>query len=203
MCCHEWKQAPIQHTQINQRAESRVKTAPEILPTEAFHAEQAGIRRLVTLLTFCALADASHAAPPSVMRQQANTVRGGDQQERRHDHPAQAAAAKGATGPVSTMALSRDERFLITANGDNSLRPLGPSAGREVAKLTGHATPAAAVAISPTRFGRLGSTAGKSASGIWPRLANRRSWPDIPAASGAWAFPGTGERFSWATRPAG
>lgn len=55
----------------------------------------------------------------------------------------------GATGPVTAMALSADERFLVSAVGDNALRLWDLNAGRELARLPGHDGRVSFIAISP------------------------------------------------------
>ena len=57
--------------------------------------------------------------------------------------------ARGATGPVSALALSRDEKFLITAVGDNTIRLWDMDMGREVARLSGHKNRITSLAVSP------------------------------------------------------
>ena len=56
--------------------------------------------------------------------------------------------ARGATGPVSAMTLSRDEKFLITAVGDNTIRLWDMDMGREVARLSGHKNRITSLAVS-------------------------------------------------------
>lgn len=56
---------------------------------------------------------------------------------------------EGATGPVTAMALSADERFLVSAVGDNALRLWDLNAGRELARLPGHDGRVAFIALSP------------------------------------------------------
>jgi hypothetical protein len=47
------------------------------------------------------------------------------------------------------MTLSRDEKFLITAVGDNSIRLWDMEMGREVARLSGHKSRIASLSVSP------------------------------------------------------
>jgi len=57
--------------------------------------------------------------------------------------------ARGGTGPVSALTLSRDEKFLITAVGDNTIRLWDMDIGREVARLSGHTSRVTSLAVSP------------------------------------------------------
>lgn len=57
---------------------------------------------------------------------------------------------RGATGPVTAMALSPDERFLVTSVGDNTIRVWDLWIGRELARLPGHADRIIAIAIDPS-----------------------------------------------------
>jgi len=66
--------------------------------------------------------------------------------------------ARGGTGPVSAMTLSRDEKFLITAVGDNTIRLWDMDMGREVARLSGHKSRVTTLAVSPD--GRMVASAG-------------------------------------------
>lgn len=54
----------------------------------------------------------------------------------------------GATGPVTALALSHDERHLVTGVGNNTLRVWDLWVGREIARLSGHAARITNVAIS-------------------------------------------------------
>lgn len=56
--------------------------------------------------------------------------------------------SKGATGPVTALALSQDEKLLITAIGNNTLRVWDLWVGREVARLSGHGARVTDIAIS-------------------------------------------------------
>lgn len=56
--------------------------------------------------------------------------------------------SKGATGPVMALALSGDERLLVTAAGNKTLRVWDLWAGREVARLAGHQAKITAVAVA-------------------------------------------------------
>ncbi len=55
---------------------------------------------------------------------------------------------EGATGPVTALALSSDEHFLVTAVGNRTLRVWDLWVGREVARLPGHAAKITAIAVS-------------------------------------------------------
>ena len=59
--------------------------------------------------------------------------------------------ARGATGSVSAMDLSRDETLLVTAVGDNSLRLWSLEAGREFAGLSGCKARIGSVSIGPDK----------------------------------------------------
>ncbi|MGE5478641.1 MAG: caspase family protein [Bacteroidales bacterium] len=56
--------------------------------------------------------------------------------------------SKGATGPVSALTLSEDERLLMTATGNHTVRVWDLWAGREVARLVGHRARITAIAIA-------------------------------------------------------
>ncbi len=56
--------------------------------------------------------------------------------------------ARGSTGPVTALALSKDEQFLVTSVGNLSLRLWDLEAGREMAVLTGHKKRVRALALS-------------------------------------------------------
>lgn len=56
---------------------------------------------------------------------------------------------QGSTGPVTAMALSLDERYLVSAVGDFSVRLWDLGVGREAARLSGHQGIVTAMAISP------------------------------------------------------
>jgi len=56
---------------------------------------------------------------------------------------------QGSTGPVTAMALSQDERHLVSAVGDHSVRLWDLGVGREAARLTGHQGEITAMAVSP------------------------------------------------------
>lgn len=56
--------------------------------------------------------------------------------------------SQGATGPVSALALSDDERFLVTAVGNRSVRIWDLVVGREVARLPGHTGRVTGIAIA-------------------------------------------------------
>jgi Caspase domain/WD domain, G-beta repeat/PQQ-like domain len=66
--------------------------------------------------------------------------------------------ARGGTGPVSALTLSRDEKFLITAVGDHTIRLWDMDMGREVARLSGHKSRITTLAVSPD--GRMVASAG-------------------------------------------
>lgn len=55
---------------------------------------------------------------------------------------------KGATGPISALSLSDDERVLVTATGNHTVRVWDLFAGREVARLVGHHAKITAIAIA-------------------------------------------------------
>lgn len=55
---------------------------------------------------------------------------------------------QGATGPVSALSLSEDERLLLTATGNHTVRVWDLWAGREVARLVGHHARITAIAIA-------------------------------------------------------
>jgi len=55
---------------------------------------------------------------------------------------------EGATGPVTGLALSRNERFLVTAVGDNSVRFWDMEEGTELARLFGHEGAILDIAVS-------------------------------------------------------
>lgn len=57
--------------------------------------------------------------------------------------------ARGATGPVTALAVSRDERLLVTAVGDFSVRVWDLEVGRELAALKGHRDRVVEIVISP------------------------------------------------------
>lgn len=57
--------------------------------------------------------------------------------------------SRGATGPVTALALSSDERVLVTAVGNDSLRLWDLSVGREIARLPGFGARILSVAITP------------------------------------------------------
>jgi WD40 repeat protein len=57
--------------------------------------------------------------------------------------------ARGATGPVTALAMSADEHYMVSAVGDNSVRIWDLFVGREIARLKGHKARIASVAISP------------------------------------------------------
>ena len=100
----------------------------------------------LTGLTGLALA----AGPPiDIMRSQANTIRAAVKKNIDLVIRPKLVVARGATGPVSTLALSPDEKFLVTAVGDNSLRLWDLSVGREAAALTGHGAKVTALAVGP------------------------------------------------------
>ncbi|CAA7615249.1 caspase family protein [Magnetospirillum sp. UT-4] len=56
---------------------------------------------------------------------------------------------EGNTGPVTALALSADEHFMVSAVGNNSVRLWDLGAGRELARLSGHADRVTAIAVSP------------------------------------------------------
>ncbi len=64
-------------------------------------------------------------------------------------HPRLRVNPQVATGPVTALALSQDEKSLVTAAGDKSLRVWDLGVGREVARLRGHAAPIRSLALSP------------------------------------------------------
>jgi hypothetical protein len=100
----------------------------------------------LTGLTGLALA----AGPPiDIMRSQANTVRAAVKKNIDLVIRPKLVVARGATGPVSTLGLSPDEKFLVTAVGDNSLRLWDLGVGREAAALTGHGAKVTALAVGP------------------------------------------------------
>ena len=89
------------------------------------------------------------AAPPGLMRSRANAVRAAVKKNIDIIIRPKLVVARRSAGPVSTLALSRDERYLITAVGDHSLRLWDLAAGREVAVLTGHKAPVVDTDITP------------------------------------------------------
>lgn len=85
---------------------------------------------------------------PSLMRVQTRTIERAVSRNLDRVFRPKLVVAKGATGPVTALALSRDERLLITAVGNNTVRVWDLWAGREVARLSGHKGRINAVSIS-------------------------------------------------------
>ncbi|OJX79450.1 MAG: hypothetical protein BGO92_13330 [Magnetospirillum sp. 64-120] len=56
---------------------------------------------------------------------------------------------QGSTGPVTAMSLSQDERYLVSAVGDFSVRLWDLGVGREAARMSGHQAEITTIAISP------------------------------------------------------
>ena len=105
-------------------------------------------------------------APPSLMRSQSRAVERSIRKNIAMVFRPRLVIARGATGPVSSLALSRDEKVLMTSVGDNSIRLWDLDIGREIAKLPGHKTRIAALSISPD--GQMAASAGTDGDiGIW------------------------------------
>lgn len=140
--------------------------------------------------------ESSAGAPINVMRTQSNVVRSAIKRNIDIIIRPRLVVAKGATGPVSTLTLSPDEKFLLTAVGDNSLRLWDLGVGREAAVLTGHGAKITAVAVSLD--GR--SAASADASGqvrLWD-LKNPQDSKILPLSMtgvSRLAFAGKGERL--------
>ncbi len=89
---------------------------------------------VISLLIFSAYA----RSPVGVMRSRANAVRAAVKKNIDIIIRPKLVIARGATGAVSALALSPDERYLVTAVGDHTLRLWDLSVGREIASLSGH-----------------------------------------------------------------
>ncbi|MFN3076364.1 MAG: caspase family protein [Alphaproteobacteria bacterium] len=98
--------------------------------------------------------------------------------------------SQGATGPVTALAMSRDEHYLISAVGDNSVRVWDLFVGREVARLRGHTGRILAIAVSPD--GKRAVTASEDRS---VRLWDLARLGQVSALEGH-AAPVTGVAFS-------
>ncbi len=70
--------------------------------------------------------------------------------------------AEGNTGPVTALALSADERLLVSAVGNRTLRVWDLQVGREMGRLPGHSDQITDIAISPD--GKLAATGSKDQS---------------------------------------
>ncbi|MDY7036228.1 MAG: caspase family protein [Thermodesulfobacteriota bacterium] len=105
-------------------------------------------------------------APPGLMRSQSRAVERSIRKNIAMVFRPRLVIARGATGPVSSLALSRDEKVLMTSVGDNSIRLWDLDIGREIAKLPGHKTRIAVLSISPD--GQMAASADTDGDiGIW------------------------------------
>lgn len=91
---------------------------------------------------------------PSLMSSQTRAVIDAVSHNLEHLFKPKLVIAKGAVGPVTAMAVSDDEKYLITAVGDNSIRVWNLWVGREVARLPGHTDRITGIAVDRggTRF---------------------------------------------------
>jgi len=102
--------------------------------------------------------------------------------------------ARGATGPVTTLAISPDEGLMITAAGDRTLRVWDLRSGQESVGLRGHDHPVTLVAFSPD--GRLAASTDTSGALIVWDLSTlearlRTPWPGGPALGMGFTADGT------------
>jgi len=91
-------------------------------------------------------------APIGVMRSRANAVRAAVKKNIDIIIRPKLVIARGATGAVSALALSSDERFLATAVGDHTLRLWDLTVGREIATLAGHESEIINVVFHPNNI---------------------------------------------------
>jgi hypothetical protein len=106
---------------------------------------------------------------------------------------------RGATGPVTALALSGDEHRLVTAVGNNSLRVWDLWAGRELARLSGHQARITFIAIA--NDGSVAASADTSgAVKLWNlnRLGEASDLPKPPASVMAMAFLASGKSLAMA-----
>lgn len=111
------------------------------------------LRRLGALLAFSALAavmaeSAQAQFNSSLMRSQTRVIERSVARNLDRVFKPRLVVSKGATGPVSALSLSDDERVLITATGNHTVRVWDLFAGREVARLVGHRARITAIAIA-------------------------------------------------------
>lgn len=85
----------------------------------------------------------------SLLRVQSNLTERAISRNLDHAFRPKLVIARGATGPVTALALSRDEHRLVTAVGNNTVRVWDLWAGREMARLTGHKSKISHIAIAP------------------------------------------------------
>lgn len=111
------------------------------------------MRRVGALLAVSALATVmAHSAQAqfnsSLMRTQTRVIERSVARNLDRVFKPRLVVTKGATGPVSALSLSDDERVLVTATGNHTIRVWDLFAGREVARLAGHHAKITAIAIA-------------------------------------------------------
>lgn len=132
-----------------------------------------------TLLILVTAAQAGmHGMPTGALRAQSNTIRRAIKQQVDIVIKPRMVVARGATGPVTSMAVSRDEHFLLTGVGDNSLRLWDLNVGREIARFTGHTAKVRDLAISGDN--RLAASVDATGAVMVWNLADLSRLKDLP-----------------------
>ncbi len=154
------------------------------------------LRRLVLPVLAAGVVLATAAAHAQVggsqvLRQQSRAVQRAVQKQSEIIVKPQLRVAEDATGPVTALALTPDERFLLTAVGDNSVRLWDLNAGREVAALKGHDSRVHSVAVAPG-----GKTAATMSEDLTLRLWNLKSLETAATLSGGYATSGRAVAFT-------
>lgn len=85
----------------------------------------------------------------NILRQQSRTIERSITRNTERLFKPRLVVEEGSTGPVTALALSPDEHYLVTAVGNNSVRVWDLFVGREVAQLAGHSGRITAIAVSP------------------------------------------------------